>query len=133
MGVSEVGIELERPFGGFQPILAGIVGAEAKVRLAYRKESPGSSIFGIELQRLLAQADDEVSAPSPSAHPVATRHEVEAIGLRTGGSALGDGLAFGGCQADLQRRHDGPRNIVLHGEDVVEVAVVALGPQMLVG
>ena len=61
------------------------------------------------------------------------RHQEELVGLGAARAALPDRLFLAGQQLQLHRGDDRLRNLVLQREDVVEVAVVALRPQVAAG
>jgi hypothetical protein len=63
---------------------------------------------------------------------VVTPHQIALIGLGIVGGAILDGLFFGGQQLDLQRRDDGLRDLVLEREDVVQIAIIPLRPDMTI-
>ncbi len=59
-------------------------------------------------------------------------HQVQVVGLQVGRAALLDRLLFFRQQLQLQGLDDCLRNLVLQREDVVQVAVVAFGPEVVV-
>src|SRR5262245_11294415 len=65
--------------------------------------------------------------------PILACHQVIVVGLDAFGAATLDRLPFAGEEFELQRCDDGLRNLVLDGENVGEIAVVAFGPDMIPG
>ena len=66
--------------------------------------------------------------PPVAACPVVTPFQAKRVGLRIGGG-LAHQRRAGARQLDAQAFRGASRNLVLHREHVVQVAVVALGPQ----
>ena len=78
--------------------------------------------------RLLQQL--QAPGRSSRARPCCAGIEPAAPGCRLQGFP-GARRATPGKQRDLQRRRDRPRDVVLHGEDVVERAIVGLRPEVV--
>jgi hypothetical protein len=64
---------------------------------------------------------------------VLTCHQIKLVRLRIRRRALLDRFLFSRQQFQFERVDDRFRNFILQREDVVQVAIVALGPQMAVG
>ena len=64
---------------------------------------------------------------------VGLRAQDEIVGVEAVGPLAFDPLDFGPTQARLDRADDRQRDLVLQREDVVELAVVALGPDVGAG
>ena len=105
----------------------------AQARLGDRQQRPGVGIIRIDLHGPAADAHDALFAPQIAViagDPILPRHQIEVVGLGVVRAALLDRLLLFRQQLELQRRDDRLRDLVLHGEDVGEVAVVALGPDV---
>src|SRR5207248_8266896 len=63
--------------------------------------------------------------------PILPREEVEIVGFDVGGPALLDRLLLFGEQLQLQGADDGLRDFVLDRKNVLEVTIVALGPDVI--
>ena len=71
-----------------------------------------------------------LSRPPPEPLP---RLQEQVVGLEVVGVAALDARALARGQVDLQRGDDGARDLVLEVEDVLEVAIVALRPEVKAG
>src|SRR6185369_2859679 len=110
--------------------------AIVQARLGNGEKSPGFSIIRIELHRAAANAHDALLAAHVAVvagHPILPREQEEVVGLRIAGPALLDRLFFFRQKLELERTNDRLGNLVLDLEDVGELAVVALGPDMPAG
>ena len=58
-------------------------------------------------------------------------HQVEVVGLEIRGAALLDGLLLPGQELEPERFYDGFGDLILQREDVAQVALVALGPDLV--
>jgi hypothetical protein len=99
-----------------------------------RQLGQGLDEAGIQLHRafehLLGQPEPRhvVAGPGPQLHPA----QVRLVGLHVlGGTGL-QGLALGFEQGDVQLAGHLGGDVALHREDLLELAVVAVGPQMRV-
>ena len=84
----------------------------------------------VELDRLLEHLQGEVEVLAPG---VAAPAQVVVVGLQVLGRLARDRLLFLRRQGDAQRLRDAARDLVLDGEHVLELAVVALGPRRVAG
>ena len=129
-------IDLQRPLGGGQAVVDLSAPDQARQHLAERHQRPGLRIVGIDLGGALAQPHDRLVAPDVAlvaGGVVLPRHQVEVVGIEVGRAALLDRLLLLGQQLELQRLDDRFRDLVLQREDVAQVAVVALGPDVVAG
>src|SRR5579863_52377 len=84
----------------------------------------------IELHRLFEVSDRLLDAFLASLVPVVSPLEIERVGFRTCGGTLPDLLLLPLDQMDLQRGRHLLCDVTLDGEDVCQVPVVALRPQV---
>src|SRR5438034_259606 len=109
---------------------------EPQRALRVRHQRPRMRIVGIDLGGALAKPDDRLAAAGVadvSGDAVLARHQVQLVSLRVGRAAPFDRFLLFGEELQLERGHDRLRNLVLQREDVIEVAVVALGPDVPAG
>src|SRR5437879_11972342 len=57
--------------------------------------------------------------------------EIEVVRLEIGRGPRPEHAIGARAQLDLQRRDDGARDVLLHGEHVFQLAIVRLGPQLV--
>src|SRR6202020_420483 len=62
-----------------------------------------------------------------------TAAQEEAVGLRLDRALADQATSFVGSQFDLERGDDLLRQLILNGEDVAEIAIESLGPDMAAG
>ena len=135
MRLGQIRIELQRALGRRECIDVPAV-TKPKLGLGERHQSPGFGVIGIDRNRLMANADRHLvpaAVADIAADPVLPRHQVEVVGIGTDRAALLDRLFLLRQQPQLQRIGDRLRNLVLDRENIGEVAVVALGPDMVAG
>ena len=77
---------------------------------------------------MLASANISKSLFVPD-HQLAASEE-EVVGLHVLGAASGEPRFFGRAQLNLERSDDFLREFVLHGEDIREVAIEVVGPDV---
>ena len=78
-------------------------------------------------------ASSRRGSPLVAGQIVLAGHQIEVVGLDAVGAAPLDGLLLFRQQLELQGLDDGLADLVLQGEDVGQVAVVALGPDVVAG
>src|SRR6185295_6509294 len=133
MRLREVRVELDGSFGSGEPIVSLPPEEETQVDLRARYHRPGTRIVRVDLDSAAAQADDRFAAAriaNVAGDVVLARHQVELVRLGVGGPALLDCFFLLGQKFQLQCRNDRLRDFVLQRENVVELAIVALGPHM---
>ena len=136
MRLCEVGVDGQRALALLENFVGGDGGVARikQVRVAVGDAGVGRGIVVLNVERalehLLGQPQE---APCVTAVEETAAHQVEAIGLAVVGRALRNGLALLRQHLEAQRVDDGVRDVVLQLEDVLELAVVALGPDMAVG
>ena len=137
-GLGDAGIERQ----GFLRGRGAVVGdpvdriGPEQVSLGKCQQRPGLGIFRVDFRRALAQADDgllSAQVAEIALDPGLPRHQQEVVSLGAVRSAPFDRLLFSGQQPEPQRADDRLGDFVLDGEDVGQVAVVALGPDMIAG
>ena len=134
MRLGEVRVELNGARGGGVAVVAFPRDSQP-IALRRRQQRPGLRVVRVELDRTTTQADDGVVLAHVAQHAagvVMPGHQVEVVGIEMGRAALLDRLFFLRQQLEFQRRDDGLGDLVLQREDVVQVAVVALGPEVVV-
>jgi hypothetical protein len=117
-----------------QNITEGHVGvAHAhQVAIAVGDAGIGARILGIDLRRApehLPRHAQGAIAPA-AAQEEGASHQVVLVGLGVGGRAAGDEGALLRQQLHLEGIDDAVGDLVLEREDVVQAAVVAIGPEM---
>src|SRR5580704_3192451 len=65
-------------------------------------------------------------------HGIRVRHEIEVVRIEAGSSTALDGRLLPRQEFQLERRNDRLRDLVLQGENVLEGAVVAFGPDVAI-
>ena len=95
----------------------------------------GAGVVGIELDRLLVKAAGGEVVLGRESEPQLAPTQNQVVGLEVAGPlARAPGAApFGGVEFSGERGDDLARDLVLNGEDVLERAVVAFGPQVMPG
>src|SRR5262249_55667465 len=101
-------------------------------RLAKGDQGPGTGIVRVDLQRLATESNGDFQVSQAMLYPVIATKEIELISFGILGRPALDCLLLRRQQPDLQRRNDGLRDLVLQREDIVEVAVIALTPDVAV-
>src|SRR5215212_1203687 len=106
---------------------------QAQLGLSKRHQSPSFGVIWVERDGLLANAHDRLVsanvAKAPS-DPILPGHQVEIVSLDTGSPALLNRFLFRRKQLYPQRCDNRLGDFVLDGENIREVAVVAVGPQV---
>src|SRR5262249_44769768 len=95
--------------------------------------SAQARVVGIELDRAPAQPNDcivAMAAALVAGDAVLSGHEIELIGLGVARATPLDRLLLRRQQPDLQRGDDRGRDLVLQFEDIAQIAVVALRPDV---
>ena len=127
-------IDRDRACGGGEAVVDVAPVTIAEARLGDREQRPGLRVIRIDLDRAAANPHHPLFAPRIAViagDPILPREQIELVGLDVGRAALLDRLLFLGQQLELQRRDDRLGNFVLDRENVLEVAVVTLGPDMI--
>ncbi|HTL30474.1 MAG TPA: hypothetical protein VL282_14685, partial [Tepidisphaeraceae bacterium] len=109
---------------------------EAQLRLRQSHQCPCLRVVGIEAKRLLAHADNRflpAYVTETALGPLLPSHQIEIVGLDARCAARFYGFLFGREQLHPQRRDNRFRDLVLDGEDVRQVAVEAIGPDVAAG
>ena len=100
-----------------------------------RGQRAGLHVARIEIDG--AQAQRDATLPECRGQPRREHQRAHAqeavVRLQVRRADADDAGLLGGRQPDLERRHDLERDLVLDGEDVGELAVVAVGPEMPAG
>ncbi len=99
-------------------------------RPAESDRGQGAGIIGIDFQGLIAEPERRLQISGTALLQVVPGLEIELIGVRIQGRAGYDRLLLVRQQLHPQRRDDRLRDLVLQRENVVQIAVVALGPDM---
>src|SRR5438876_782524 len=84
----------------------------------------------IELDRLLEEGNRLEYAFLAALVPTVSALQVERVGLEVVRIALRRGIRDVGQESGAQRAHDGPGDLVLNGEHVVQRTIVALRPEV---
>ena len=131
MCVGEARIERQRAFCRARAI---VVGRAAREHLALRQRhrSPCACVIGIELDGALADADDRRLVPLVAHHAELPRHQEELVRLGVVGRALLECALLCRQQRESESRDDRLRDLVLQREDVVQVPVVSIRPDVRV-
>ncbi len=135
-GLGQIGVEGQSPVQGGLAAIAGPPMHAVKGVLRRCHQSPGLGVTGIEVHGPAGEALDRLQVPRiavVAGQSVRARHQIEVVGIDIVRAALLDRRLLLRQQFQLQRFDDGLADLVLQGEDVVELAVVALGPQMAAG
>ena len=131
-----VGAFFERRVGmadGRGTILFAVPSAlETRVE-APREHCVGGRIIRLELQRLFEERQCPRCLLRHRQVTVPRRAQHQVVSVEILGSFARDPRHLGLSQARLDRPDDAERDLVLQGEDVVELAVVTLRPQMRAG
>src|ERR1700733_11329887 len=108
---------------------------EAQDYLPERYECPSARIVGIDFGSTAAQPDDPL-CPALIAFMAGdielSRHEVQIVSLDILGAALLDGLPLCWQELQLQSLDDRLGDFVLQREDIIEITVVTLGPDVII-
>src|SRR5690348_8049335 len=110
--------------------------AESELELREAHQRPRLSIVRVERSRFLAEPGDRLLAAygtERTADPLLASHQIEIVGFDIRCAAALDRFLLGRKQLHLQRVDDRLRDLVLDFEDVSQIAVEAIGPQMLAG
>jgi hypothetical protein len=108
---------------------------EAQDHLPNRQKSPGPRILRVDFGRAATQADDRFGSPGIGvvAGDIALScHQIKIVGLDVVSASLLYRLLLIRQQLEFQRADNGFGYLVLQGKDVVQVAIVALGPNVIV-
>src|ERR1700722_13136657 len=135
MSLGEIGVQRERPFCGHQTVIAASAVDEAQGHLPNGHERPGTRVLRVDFDGAVAQTDERVDPPDVgfmAADVALPRHEIEMVGLDIVRAALLDRLLLLGQELQFQSLDDGFGDFGLQREDIVQVAIVALGPEVLV-
>src|SRR5206468_6760918 len=65
--------------------------------------------------------------------PILPRHQIKVVRFGVRRAALLERPLFFRQELELERTYDGFRNLILDRENVGQIAIVALGPQMIAG
>ena len=95
-------------------------------------QRPGAGIIRVDLDRALTQSNHGIETSRVAEGQILLLgHQHESVGVGVARAALCDGLLLVRQQLESHRPDDRLRDLVLQGEDVVQVAVVALGPDVI--
>ncbi len=133
MRFGEIGLQRQRALRRAPSGVSGVDVHQPLVGLGDRQQRPRAGVLGIDLDGALAQPDGDLAMPRIAGRVVLPRHQVELVRFRIGRRALLDRLLLGRQQLQLQRLDDGFGDLVLQREDVVQIPVEALGPEVAVG
>ena len=120
--------------GSSKAVIDVVSEAISQAGLGNSEQRPGLRIIWVDFDRAAANAHHPLLAAHVAmvaGDPILARHQVEVVGFDIGGPALLDRLLLFRQQLQLERGDDRFRNLVLDRENVLEVAVVALGPDMV--
>src|SRR5882762_8887298 len=135
MGLGQIGVQCERPFSSHQAVITSSSKGEAQNHLPKGHERPGARIAGVYFGSADTEPNDRFGPPSIAflaGDVELPPHEVEIVSLDIVRAALLDGLLLFGQELEFQSLDDRCGDFVLQREDVVEVAVVTLGPEVIV-
>jgi hypothetical protein len=125
-------IELEGPLGGGFGVGQGrgprnvhIVPVHQCMSLGQR--APGGREFGIEAHRLVQEQDGPLETPRAAAGDKGAGLEEPVVGRQV---CRGRPCRSRRVKLQSERVHDGPGDVVLDGEHVVQLAVEGIGPQV---
>ena len=132
MRFRQQGIERQRLIGLVENLLFGnglrIPADQARVTIGDAGE--GTSELRVEVGR----ADEHVAAEAQEVLGRVVEElaalQIEIIGLDAGRGGLANGVDLGRHQPHLQLFDDGPGDLVLDGENVGQIAIIAFGPDM---
>src|SRR5581483_4456844 len=105
----------------------------AQVRLRHRQQRPCPRIIRIDFNHAAADAHHPLFAAKVAdiaGEPILPREKVEVVSLRALGATLLDCPLLFGQELEPQRSDDCSRNLILDCEDVREIAVEAIGPDV---
>ena len=126
----------KRAFRCRQAVLAFSSMNEVHYHLGKSHESPGICIVGINFRDALTDADGCFRSPKialTADDVVLSRHQEEIVSLDTLRPALFDGSLLFRQELEFQRLHDRFGDFILQRENVVEIAVITLRPDMISG
>jgi hypothetical protein len=128
-------VELHRLSRGFFSLFQGLRGRGAPIARVVDHERPGQQGGGggearVEFDGAPEQRLRVVVSLSrePSKHLAAAQEAI--VGFQIVGVIGGDALPVTGAEIERERRDDLDRHVVLHREDVGEVSVESLGPDV---
>ena len=108
-------------------VVVVVLGADVRDRGVGQRE------LGVERDRVLEHLQRELQVLARDPPRVALAAQVEVVGLQVLGRLRRERLLLLRRERDAQRLGDLARDLVLHLEDVLHLAVVALGPEREVG
>ena len=134
MGLRDSRVDRQGCIGRRVAVVDGLVEVVPQARLGDGEQRPRLGVIRVDLDRPPANPHHALLA-APVAdiprRPELARHQVEVVRLDIVRAPPLDRLLFPGEQGQLQRADDGLRDLVLDGEDVIEVAVEPFGPQVI--
>ena len=133
-GLGEIGIQLQRlPAVGLRPLEIGVAGIPVHVEIgaAVGGAGVGAGIRRVRLDGTLEHAAGELDAAAAELVEVLAAAQVVVVGLDIGLLRLADGALLLVSQHATQRLDDVARDLVLDGEHVLQLPVVALGPELV--
>src|SRR5262249_37505174 len=135
IGVAERVVQSNGPFGQLASLLEGLpIRRPQKLPALENRRAQayvGRGTFGIELEREGEKPTRLRIALARRALSLVVAAEDQIVGLEHAGRGLSEASSLGLGHLDGQRANDLLRDVVLHGEDVARVAVVALRPQVI--
>ena len=132
MGFCELRIKLDRPGRrGHCPFQVGRVAAGVQVLIGVAVGEPGvgAGVGRVDGDRPLEELAGESDAPFVIQVEELAAAQVILKGVDVAGRGLPQGVALSLAQGELESLDDPPGDLVLDGEDVLDVTVVAVGPQ----
>ena len=135
MTFSQLRVKGDSALGGCGCLFETIAGDSALAQLRHRHSHQGPAACEARIKRynFLADTHDQRFHALATRALELARQKKELIGFGARGAAVLDRLLLFGQQLELQRLDDRLGDLVLQREDVVEVAVVALGPDVAAG
>ena len=112
------------------PVLLAQTAAREEMMMAPRQRRMGRRVGRIDRKRLFQKRDGAVSVVGLADIDQRQRPQHQIIGVEAVSALALDPLDLGASQAGLDGADHADRDLILHGEDVIERTVIALGPQM---
>ena len=131
----QVVVQLQRLCNKAFDVLEGYVGLASRPQPAMGQCEVGPTARKLRIQFRCTpeQVRGHLHAVLSLAPKVESTHQIQLIGIDVVGGSPSDVRALLRSQLDLERSDDGMRDLVLHGEDVAELPVIAFRPQVMAG